>query len=498
MQSSKLPVPLPPPVAPAQARKGLAPVLVMLSVTSASYSLVQSMVNPALETLRQSLRTDQLGVSWVLTSYLLSSALLTPILGRLGDRFGKRLLLVAALGLLVAGSVVGALAHLLPVMVLGRVLQGAGGAVLPLAFGVIRDLAPAPRVGSAVGVLAAMSSVGGGLGVLVSGPIVEGLGVAWLFWLPAIANGVIAVLLWLTIPDRGARAAGGVNWLAAALLSAALVCVLLPLSLGSDRGWLAPGTLALFAGAVVFGALWVLVELRSRTPLIDMTVFRMRPVWTANLASLLFGVGLYSAMGFIPSFLQVPRQAGYGFGASVTASGVLFVPITVAMFVTGLLAGPLMRLLRPKTVLVIGAVPPIVGFGWLALSHDRLWEVVVATSVGGLGFGVALSALSSVVVHAVPATQTGATAGMNANIRTIGGALGAAVVSSILGSHRGVLGLPAESGYTLAFAALATAALLSLIACLVIPTALGPGGAAPEHETPEQEAAALLDRHNPF
>ncbi|MEH1168263.1 MFS transporter [Micromonospora sp. CPCC 205539] len=485
-------------VPPTPAGKGLTLALVMLSVTSASYSLVQSMVNPALATLRQSLHTDQLGVSWVLTSYLLASALLTPILGKLGDRFGKRRLLVFALGLLVVGSVVSALAQDLPVMVLGRVLQGAGGAVLPLAFGVIRDLAPAPRVGSAVGIVAAMSSVGAGLGVLVCGPIVEGLGVAWLFWLPAIANGVIAVLLWLIIADRGARATGAVNWLAAALLSAALVCVLLPLSLGADHGWLAPSMLALFAGAVVFGVLWVLVELRSRTPLIDMAVFRMRPVWTANLASLLFGVGLYSTMGFIPTFFQIPRQAGYGFGASVTASGLLFVPITIAMLATGLLAGPLMRLLRPKTVLVIGAIPPVVGFAWLAFSHDHLWEVVVATSIGGLGFGVALSALSAVVVHSVPVTQTGAAAGMNANIRTIGGALGAAVVSTILGSHPGVLGVPAESGYTIAFAALTIAALASLIACLVIPTALSSDDVAPEHETPEQEAAELLDQHNPF
>jgi MFS family permease len=469
----------------------------MLSVTSASYSLAQSMVNPALNALRQSLHTDQRGVSWVLTAYLLSSALLTPVLGKLGDRFGKRPLLVTALGLLVLGSVVGALAHELPVMVLGRVLQGAGGAVLPLAFGLIRDLAPEPRVGSTVGIVAAMSAVGGGLGVLVSGPIVEGLGISWLFWLPAIANGLIALALLKAIPKRRVRAAGGVNWIAAGLLSAALVCLLLPLSLGPDEGWLTPVTLGLFAGAIVFAMFWVIVESRSRNPLIDMAVFRLRPVWTANLASLLFGVGLYSATGYIPSFLQVPTAAGYGFGASITRSGVLFVPITIVMFVTGLLSGPLMRALAPKTVLVIGAIPPVISFAWLAFAHDQLWEVVTATAIGGVGFGVALSALSRVVVHAVPTTQTSAAAGMNANIRTIGGALGAAVVASILSDHPGILGRPSEAGFTLAFAALAAAALASLLACLLIPTA-SPHDLRSERETPEQEAAELLDQHNPF
>jgi MFS family permease len=125
--------------------------LVMLTMTSASYSLVLSMVNPALDALRSSLHTDQLGIGWVLTAYLLSSAVLTPVLGRLGDQIGRKSVLISALGLLVAGSMIGAMAHSLAIMVIARVLQGAGGAVLPLAFGIIRDLSPAHRVGSSVG-----------------------------------------------------------------------------------------------------------------------------------------------------------------------------------------------------------------------------------------------------------------------------------------------------------------------------------------------------------
>ena len=470
----------------------------MLSATSASYSLVLSMVSPALETIRISLHTDQFGISWVLTAYLLSGAMLTPIVGRLGDRYGKKQLLIGALGVLVIGSLVSASALTLPVMIVGRVLQGAGGAVLPLAFGLIRDNNPAHKVGSSVGIVAATSSVGGGIGVVIAGPIVESLGVHWLFLLPAIANAVIAVVLLFVIP-AGARAAnGGVNWLAALLLSAALVCLLLPLSLGSQMGWLSVNTLLLFAGAIIFGALWVLVELRAKFPLIDMRVFRLRPVWTANLASLLVGVGLYSAMGFIPSFLQVPRGTGYGLGATATQSGLLFVPTTLAMLITGLLAGPLTRALRPKTVLILGAIPPIISFGLLAFAREG-WEIVVAIAIGGLGFGVALSALSAVVVHAVPASQTGAAAGMNANIRTIGGAIGAAIFASILGSHQGALGFPTGAGYTIAFTTLGVAGVLSLLACIIIP-ARGGGQArrARQEDTEELRADELLDQHSPF
>jgi MFS family permease len=468
----------------------------MLSVTSGSYSLVLSLVNPALETLRSTLHASQLGVSWVLTAYLLSSALLTPVLGKLGDQRGKKPLLLVTLTLLVVGSVVAASTSVLSVVVIGRVLQGAGGAVLPLAFGIIRDLAPAHRVGSAVGIVAAMSSVGGGLGVLLAGPIISGLGVRWLFWLPAIANGVIAILLVKTIPAAGRRLPGGVNWAAALLLSAALVCLLLPLSLGPESGWLTASTLSLLVGTVVFAVAWVRVESRARTPLIDITVFRLKPVWTANLASLMFGVVLYSAMGYIPSFLQVPTHTGYGLGTSVTVSGLLFVPITIVMLITGLAAGPLTRLLHAKTVLILGAIPPVVSFVLLAFVHAHAWEIATATAIGGLGFGVALSALSAVVVHAVPANQTSAAAGMNANIRTIGGAVGAAAASSILGSHLGRFGVPTEGGYRLVFLTLAGAGLLSLIACLLIP-APETGDVAHE-EPPDQYAAELLDQHNPF
>jgi hypothetical protein len=196
---------------------------------------------------------------------------------------------------------------------------------------------------------------------------------------------VIALILGRVLPAGGTRSREGVNWLAAVLLSATLVCLLLPLSLGPDMGWLSPTTILLFVGVVVFAALWVVVEVRAASPLIDMRVFRLRPVWTANLASLLFGVVLYSAMGFIPSFLQVPTSTGYGLGASVTLSGVLFVPITVVMLITGLLAGTLTKVLRAKTVLILGAIPPIVSFTLLAFVHAEAWEVVIATAIGGAG-----------------------------------------------------------------------------------------------------------------
>lgn len=479
---------------PPSASRDAGVVMAVLSVCSVSYALVQSMVNPALEALRGRVHTDQLGVSWVLTAFLLASAVLTPILGRLGDQVGKRRILVAVLLLLTVGSVVAALATSLPVLVVGRALQGAGGATLPLAFGIVRDLVPREQVGSKVGMIAAISAVGGAIGLVVTGPIINALGVPWLFWLPALANGVMTLFVLLLVPDTRASAAGRMNWPAGFLLAVTLVLLLLPLSLGQEWGWGSARTLGLFAAAVVAAVVWVTVESRSRFPLIDMSVFRMRPVWAANLASFLFGVTLYSALGFIPVFLQTPSSTGYGLGESVTVSGLLFLPVMASQFVGGLAAGPLAKKMPAKLLLVAGAVPTVVSFLLLALLHGSAWLISLAAAIGGLGFGIGLSALSAAVVHAVPAEHTGAAAGMNANIRTVGGAVGAAAVAAVLASHTTAGGFPSEGGFTAAFLLLAAAGVVGLVSCLLIPT----GAADVSHEeASDQRVSPLVDQPSP-
>ncbi|WP_205650311.1 MFS transporter [Actinoplanes solisilvae] len=461
-------------------------VLTILSVAAVSYALVQSTVNPALESLRDYVHTDHLGVGWVLTSFLLASAVLTPVLGRLGDHFGKRRVLLVVMALMTIGSVVAALSHNLPLLLVGRVLQGAGGATLPLAFGIMRDLLPRQRIGSAVGTIAAVSSVGGAVGVLVTGPIIDHLGIPWLFWLPAIANGVVALAMLRLVPHTGRGGTGPGDFVAGAFLAVSLVLLLLPLSLGGDWGWLSPLTLGSFALAVLTGALWVRTELRSKSPLIDMQIFRLRPVWTANLASLLFGVTLYSAFGFLPTFLQLPQTTGYGLGESITVSGLIFVPVTIAQFVFGVAAGPLSNRIPAKLVLLLGGVPIVAGFVLLTLAHDAVWQVILATALAGIGFGLGLSALSALIVHAVPPAHTGAATGMNANIRTIGGALGAAAVSAVLAAHTAPGGFPTETGWVVAFAVLAGAAALGLAASALIPDATAH---SPEDSNADRELA---------
>jgi MFS family permease len=272
------------------------------------------------------------------------------------------------------------------------------------------------------------------------------------------------------VPESPVKTKGRINWLAAALLSAWLVALLLAVSNAPVWGWGTVRVLGLLAAAVILAVVWVVVETRSANPLIDMRMMRIRAVWATNLVALLFGVGMYATFAFLPEFLQTPSSAGYGFGASITLSGLMILPQAVGMFLLGIVAGRLAERFGSKTMVVLGSGVGVVAFLLLAFAHDSEWEIYLASSIIGVGFGMAFSAMSNLIVAAVPPAQTGVASGMNANIRTIGGSLGAAVMASVVTSGAAASGLPKESGYTHGFLMLAGAMTLSALAALLIPT----------------------------
>jgi MFS family permease len=352
----------------------------------------------------------------------------------------------------------------------GRVIQGLGGAVFPVSFGIIRDEFPAARVPSAVGVLSAVIAAGGGLGIVLCGPIVQALSWRWLFWIPMIIVAVTAVLTHRYVPESPVRSAGRVDWPAAALLSGWLVALLVPLSEATSWGWGSPAVIGLFVLAVVLFAAWITVELRSRNPLIDMRMMRLPAVWTANLVALLFGAGMFSVYGFLPEFTQTPVSAGYGFGTSVTGAGLLMLPMLVAMAVSGALSGPITPVLGAKAQLVWGSVCTAVACAGFAFCHGQAWQIGVAGAIFGLGLGLAYSSMTSLIVQNVPASQTGAASGMNANIRNIGGSIGTAVVSVVVTAHPQAGGLPRESGFTHGFLLLAVTSAATVAVALLVPS----------------------------
>jgi EmrB/QacA subfamily drug resistance transporter len=464
-----------------QTRYGATFAVVLVSVSA--YALLQSLVLPVLPTIQRSLHTSQNTVTWVLTAYLLSASVATPILGRLGDIVGRKKILVITLGALALGSLVAALATSISVMIVARAIQGVGGAVLPLSFGIIRDEAPRERVGSGISIAAALTAVGGGAGIVLAGPIVEALNFHWLFWIPAIVVAGAAIAAFLVVPESPTRASGRIAFLPAALLAGWLVALIVAVAEGQQWGWGSFETLGLVALGLVLAGLWLVVELRATEPLIDMRMMRLPAVWTTNLVALLFGAGLYAAIGFLPEFIQTPHRAGYGFGASPTASGLFLLPMTVTMFLCGLLSSHLAARIGSRRVLFAGSLASVAPFALLAFAHEQRWEIFLASSLLGIGLGFGFAAMSNLIVESVPSSQVGVASGMNANIRTIGGSIGAAVMAVIVTSGVRANGFPLDSGYRNGFTFLMLAAVLAALACLLIPP------------PPQDEQDLLADAH---
>src|SRR6202047_1272634 len=192
-------------------RPGL--ILGVLSLGGSAYALLQSLVVPALPVLQHDLHTSTAGVAWVFTSYLLAASVVTPIAGRLGDMFGKKRVLVIALSGLAAGSLLAALVTSLPLLIVARTIQGLGGAIFPLAFGIIRDELPRERVAGGIALVSGLLGIGGGLGIVLAGPILQHLSYHWLFWIPLAVTTVATVAAVVFIPESPLRAPGSVHWL---------------------------------------------------------------------------------------------------------------------------------------------------------------------------------------------------------------------------------------------------------------------------------------------
>ncbi|MFJ5966664.1 MFS transporter [Streptomyces sp. NPDC093060] len=450
-------------------RKSTRLTFAVLATGAGVFAMLQSLVAPALPTVQHALHTSQSTATWVMTAYLLSASVFTPILGRVGDLVGKKRTLVAVLVAVLAGCLVAALAPNIGVLIVARVVQGAGGALFPLSFGIIRDEFAASQVSGSISNLSAVIAAGGGVGMVAAGPIVSALDYRWLFWIPVAVVAATVLIALRYIPESPDKGQGKVSWLGAVLLSSWLVALLLPLSQAGQWGWGSPKVLGLFAAAVLLFALWLTTESRSRSPLIDLRVMRLPAVWTTNAAALLFGAGMYAIWSFLPGFVQTPTVAGYGFGASVTESGLLMLPMLVAMFLSGVLSGRLEPRVGAKALLTAGAALGALACGFLTLWHDAQWQIAVVAGLFGLGIGLAYASMANLIVGSVPPEQTGAATGMNANIRTIGGSIGAALTSVLVTAHLQPSGLPQASGYTQGWALLALLCLAATGAALLVP-----------------------------
>jgi EmrB/QacA subfamily drug resistance transporter len=443
-------------------------ILAVLSLGGLAYAMLSSSVVPALPTLQHSLHTSETGVTWLLTAYLLSASVGTAILGRLGDMYGKERLLLVTLVILAAGTLLAAVSSSLGVMIVARFIQGASGGVFPLAFGIVRDEFPREKVAGSIGLLSAILGAGAGVGIVLSGVIVEHLNYHWLFWIPLVATIIAAVATWRFIPESPIRVPGRINWLAAALMTVGISTVLLAISQTTKWGWGSTKTLGLILLGVLVSIVWIAVEVRSRNPLIDMTMMRIRGVWTTNLAAFLLGAGMYASFIVLPQIAQLPKSTGFGFGSSVVVSGLYLLPSTIGTTIFGLYAGRIAQRFGSRAALISGTAFTTASFALLAVAHSHPYDLLIAAGLLGVGIGLAFSALGNLIVQAVSSSQTGVASGMNTVMRTLGGALGGQLSATFIASHT-AHGHPTVTGFSETFLMATGFLLVCLVAGVLVP-----------------------------
>ncbi|MEV0203139.1 MFS transporter [Nonomuraea sp. NPDC050691] len=407
-------------------------------------TLQMTAVVPMLPALQRELQAPLTSASWTLTASLLSGAISIPLLSRLGDLYGRRRVAMASLGLLVAGSVVAAMATTLAGIVAGRVLQGFAAPLLPLAMGIARQEVPRDRLPTAIGVLSAMMGVGSGGGMILAGLV--GGGYQALFWilaaLAAAGAGLVALLVREPahpVPDARPDFAG------AALMAAWLVCLLLAVSKGTAWGWTSAATLGLLVASAVLFAAWVLSARRAAAPLIELPMLLHRGTVGATVASLLLGFALFGAITTLSSVAQARL------GASVLQVGLYLLPTALLMLAVSLLAGRLMRRFSASSLVGAGSSVVAVAALWLSLAHGSSTALYGAATVLGLGIGLGYAALGTMAVEHVEPAKTAAAGGVNALVRVVGSSLAGAVTAAVLSG--------AGAGWS--FAASAIAALVS-------------------------------------
>ncbi|MBL7521988.1 MFS transporter [Frankia sp. CNm7] len=423
----------------------------VLMLAAAAFAVAQTAVVPGLGVLTKELRTTPANISWVLSAYLLSAAILTPMAGRLGDMFGKRRMLVIALVTFAAGSVLGALAVNVWMLVLARVVQGAGGGIIPLCFGLINDTFPAERRPGALGLMSAIAGIGAGGGLVMGGLLVDHASWQWIFWV-GTAISAAAAFGAMRLPDSGMRAPGRIDVPGALLLAVGLTAPLLALTRTSAWGWLSARTLGLVGAGLVVLVLFGLFERRAAEPLVDLSVLARPAVLITNVVTALVGFCMFGAFVLIPQIAQTAESTGYGFGLSATGAGLLMFPACVAMLIAGSVSGRFTVRLGARALLAAGPFGAAGGLVGLALTRGSAAPVIALSIIVFTGVAVGMAAVPNIIIAAVPAGMTGQATGVNALVRSVGAALGSQVAATLLAaSTDAATGLPTDGAFTQAF-----------------------------------------------
>jgi MFS family permease len=392
-----------------------------------------------------------------------------PLLGRLGDIFGRRRLLFVALGAFALGSVICALADSMGGLIAGRIVQGLGAAVGPLALGIARSTLPPERLTRALGILVGAAGAGAAIGYLVSGVLVDQISVAAIFWfLFAVALVLMAAAAFL-VPAVPTGVRVPVDLAGAALVGSGLAALLLTISKGNDWGWSSARVLGLLCISALLLIAFVLVENRVRPPLIELGFVAARPFADANVCAFAVGYAFAIVVIAVPQLAALPEVTGYGLGYSTTATGLLLLPMATFSIASAWIAGRIVDSTGPRVLMATGAAAALAGYVSLGAAHGTAAQIAAATAALGVAVGLTITGIASVVVRRAAIDKTSVAAAVNGIIRTTGTAVGAAATAAII-TGAGTAGpFPVEDAYTRSFVMGAIVSGIALLGAALLP-----------------------------
>ncbi|MEV0087127.1 MFS transporter [Saccharopolyspora sp. NPDC050642] len=459
-----------PPVAAPQVRSGT--VVPVLAFSGIVVSLTLALMIPLVPKLPGMLNASAADAAWAITAALVAAAIATPTVGRLGDMYGKRRMLLFSLGMLVLGSVVCALSSGLAPMLTGRVLQGLSAGVIPLGVSIMRDELPPERLSGATAVMTASLGVGAALGLPAAAFIAENADWRTLFWVAAALGAVGAVLVISLVPESRVRTGGRFDLPGAVGLSVALLCLLLVISKGADWGWTGGLTPGLLVTGLAVLAVWGWWELRAPQPLVDLRTTVRRQVLLTNTASVVFGFAMFAMSLVVPQLLQLPVATGHGLGQSLLVAGLVMAPNGLIMMAMAPVSARISRTRGPKVTLMAGALVVAIGYGLSQVMMSSIWQLVIVSSIVGVGVGLAYAAMPALIMAAVPVSETAAANSLNTLMRSIGTSLSSSVAGVVLAHMTIDLGraaIPSLDGFRVVLTIGAVAALFALLIAAFLP-----------------------------
>ena len=412
-------------------------------------ALDQTIISTAMPTIIRELNGLEL-YAWVTTSYLLTSTVMVPIWGKLGDLYGRRLILLIGILIFIIGSFLCGLAGefgTLPVvgdgmmqLIVFRGIQGiGGGALFTTAFATIADLFPPRERGRYAGLFGAVFGLASVVGPIIGGYFTDhgsvtigGLYIAgwrWCFYINLPTSLLALAVIWLKMPPPAHTGGGRIDWAGGAFVVIAIGALMLALTWGNERGWLHSDVLGLFALSAITGAIFIWIERNAAEPILPLGLFQISAFTTTTLASFILAMAFMGTIVYLPLYLQL------GLGMAATNSGLLLLPLMAGLIISATLSGRFVtRTGRYKGMMVAAALMQFVGLflmSELGAQSDE-WNVIWRLFVLGIGLGPTQSLFNMVAQSAAPVTQIGVATSTSMFLRQCGGMVGVSIFGALL------------------------------------------------------------------